>query len=705
MGLFGTKEERAENLYHKGFRARLAHDEEKAHDYFLKAAGLGHAVSQWHCGQYADKKSWGGGIPMYEAAAQQGYLPAIESCIVYYMDENPSSSNMEKGRQWIKKLANMELPEDDECARRLRLYATPDGTCTLALEMAEDEERMQKDIKCCERVRRMLERAAGDGCTRAQLACGKMYREGLYGVKEPDLRKAWGWYRQAADKSGPARLAALWIGGLNSSLYSDPEINQWRKEQRERHKKAPDPAYAYYDMNYWDEAGSPERVPDDERLRCCLWAEKEGAVDEALRCARLYAAGRGAKADLAKAAGWYDTALKRGHKAALTELGDLCRVGGPGLARDLDRAVSLYQEAAQLAKPRKNPKDAPVADEETGARGLARQGEVYLLGEKQGKTPAGALGLYLEAARCFADFRAKAADEAEDQLKWGHTRAAAATLGLAFFEAELNREAFALLRFAGEEHPDPDMMLPLAGLYREGIPFLQKPDQQLAQSWFARWKDSLWPGKAVQLGSYPQEHGVPYSHGPAAFCTGFFRPLCWNVLKVEEERVLLLSERGTAYMSPQWSLGDVSDRETERIFRPGLRQMVEGRVFSLERAEFEEYLVKKKLAEAICSATMYARQCEATNHGLRTKREANGSLTVIHSSSKYWQENDPDGERSKDYWMDLLTTRESVWRLSDGAVDRAGKFTDDKWRDNNRVARPAVWIRLDGGEREDARTL
>lgn len=699
MGLFGSKEERAKKIYQKALEADARGNKDKAGDLYLKATKLGHAGAEWRFGLWAEDRGWSG-ISNFESAAQKGYLPAVESCIACYLDENYKRHDFKKGRYWIEQIKNLELPENNECARRLRLYATPDGTCTLALEMLADEKKMQS-WRYSTRARGLLKRAAGDGSVAAQMACGEMYRKGLYGLEKPDMKLAFQYYKQAAPENELARLAAVWLAyNENRAIGNETcKIKPWcleRVRQTKEGKKEDDPAIGYFLVMACDNSDRQQDVEDADRLRWCIWADKRGVRDESLRCARMYAAGRGTKPDAAKAAEWYNTALERGRAEALVELGDLYRTGGPGLAQNSATALECYERAALYAKPRQKVLDVPVDNEEAGARGLARCGECYLLGGAIEQDTARGLDYYIRAAHCFADMRPDQADRAGKEQKNGFPGAAAAGLGLAFFAAGLEREAFALLRFAGEQINDPRMMLPLAALYCKGVPPLQKPDQKQAQLWFERWRKTLRPGKSVTLGGYPQEVGVPYSHGDA-YCPGLFEPLVWTVLKVEDNRVLLLCEEGLCYMYPRWTLPDVSALETRRIFPSALRQFVDGTVFSLTRAEFEEYLKKKRIAGSGVSATMYARFVEGINHGLHTDRLEDGGISVHYSSSS--------PEPGRDLWLSLLTTRESVWRLADGAVDRKGEFTDKPWRNNDMVARPAVWIQLDGGEREDARTL
>lgn len=716
MGLFESKAKKAERLYREGMRllqeSMMQQDlkQKFALEEFDKAARLGHLEAMY---QYslAGKESTNLDVRyscrIYcEQAAGQGHVGALLACVRNRFDKK-AWYNPARGREWIetarKLAASRPSAELDKAMETILLYDTPEGLLALA------EQKENRDNRVT-----LLELAAEGGHPLALLRCGEAYRTGAHAdPAAPEPMRAFLQFEKAAEQNGLARLAALWMAFHEpEALSCSPEkVLLWAKEHREE-----DPAAGYFWAREMDAAGKEGEVEPACRLRGYEWAAAQGLPGQTLLCAQLCAGGRGVPQDPAKAVRYYEKAMEEGSAAAAVGLGDLLRAGGPGLAADKARALETYKRAERWLVTGRSPKDEVPENEAAAVTGLARAGEMLLLGDGLAQNLAEGLALYHDAANGCVKIRPEAVSSAREAYKAGELGRAALELGRAYFNSGMEREALPLLRLAADDGAGyTSAMLPLAGMYQKGVPGALAPNPQQAGFWYRSWHRGLKPGDTVWFGAWPQEKG-PYSGHDYRYLRGRFEPVEWNVLKTEPDRVLLLSRWGLKYalegrddIVPGWD----EEYDTEKLFSPAELGLIGGPPFLLGSKEFEQYLERDGAADVRTSAVMKARSDRAVSAGMKVTFKPNG-MEVGYNVSYTVYGDDTEEERrerkasrmesafggSRDEWLKLLTTWDSPWLLSYGAVVD-GKYALPGHYETNRMAlRLAVWVRLPQGPAE-----
>ncbi len=268
----------------------IAKDEQKAVEWFQKAADQGYAVAQFNMGMgYANgrgvDKDERKAVEWFQKAADQGYAAA------------------QNNLGWM--------------------YGNGIG-------VDKDE---QKAVE-------YYQKAADQGDATAQVNLGGMYANGR-GV-DKDERKAVEWYQKAADQGdATAQYNLGWRYANGRGVAKDDyKAVEW-------YQKAADQGYAAAQYNLGIRYENGRGIEQDER-KAVTWYQKaadQGHVAAQYNLGRMYANERGVAKDEQKAVEWYQKAAHQGHAAAQYALGWMY-ANGKGIAKDDYKAVEWYQKAA-----------------------------------------------------------------------------------------------------------------------------------------------------------------------------------------------------------------------------------------------------------------------------------------------------------------------------------------------------------------------
>lgn len=353
--------------------------------------------------------------------------------------------------------------------------------------------------------------------------------------------------------------------------------------------------------------------------------------------------------------------------------------------------MELYTEAGKKAYVRRDAHERPVPGNETAARGLARQGEMYLTGTGVETDPARAVELYVKAGRGFYGVNPEMIEAAAKEEK---AELAVLMLGLAYMPSDMYaREALSLLLRSAEDGY-LNAMPSLCALY------LRRGETERARFWFGRWVSSLEAGSTVAFGAFPQRSWAYYYERQALDSDrtitdrSLYETVSWSVLKKERDRVLLLCSAGLLYAESR----DMAEFYVEKIdgelFSETERRLVGGEAFLLSRAELEQYVTGNAAINMYAADTNYACVRQADSVGLHVERTASG---FQFSYTTDWLDDETRYGGTYEEWMDRLTSKLlSAWVLSDG-VAGCGEAAEN-YNIAKAVIRPAVWLRMPDGD-------
>ena len=299
----------------------------RAYQLYLKAAGLGHAKSQYNAArflsgvfQYPIDQNDEESFRWVLEAAEQGYLPAYSVVINSYRKGTGVEQSEDSAKQWEEKLAA-------DTAQLLKEAGSPDCTDPEKLIMAAEScqlgRGMEKDV---DKALEYYQRAAEAGNILGARMLGNLYRQAY--VVEKDISKSIEWYTKAYE------MGDLSSGYALSSIY-----------------------------RYGGDRDGAEQFPEKAAAILQELAEK-GYVPAQTELADLYMSGEGVPWDSAKAFEWYLKAAAQDDAYAQYQLAEMFAYGLSGsdykplIEENRDLAKAFLTRAAENGYP--GAKDALV---------------------------------------------------------------------------------------------------------------------------------------------------------------------------------------------------------------------------------------------------------------------------------------------------------------------------------------------------------
>jgi len=347
-------------MYHHGLG--VAQDYHQAVEWYEKAARQGYANAQSDLGYMYQhglgvETDYGRAYELYSAAAVQGYASAENGLGVLYFYGQGVEQSYERAHDWYIKAA---AQGNSNAQTNLGvLYQNGFG---VTLNHSEAVEWYQK--------------AAQLGDAGAQSKLGYMHHEGL-GVKQ-SYKRAVEWYRRSADQGharGQDNLGHAYLHGLGvaKDYRRAFQLFSAAADQNDSNamnnlgfmyalgkgvEKDQNRAYALYASaaelgshlaqsnlggRYEDGEGAPQS--DHEALLIYRTAALKGNRAAARKLGQMYAHGRAVEKDPHEAVRWYRLAMGD-DDTAKTNLA-FAYYSGFGVRQNVDRAIELYEEAAE----------------------------------------------------------------------------------------------------------------------------------------------------------------------------------------------------------------------------------------------------------------------------------------------------------------------------------------------------------------------
>ncbi len=190
---------------------------------------------------------------------------------------------------------------------------------------------------------RAWESGAGDGNTLAMIALGDLaIRSGAAEDRIDDgLRKAYGWYRRAAEAGAPLGMSKIaWFYDEGYHVAHDPaEALAWYMAAAD----AGEPT-AMHNVGYFFANGRAVAKDIDTAMRWYEWAGQAGSAESYHNLGVLYDEGQEVSKDDSKAVHYYRLAAYGGYPAAMVNLGWMYKHGA-GVDRDYAEAIYWYERA------------------------------------------------------------------------------------------------------------------------------------------------------------------------------------------------------------------------------------------------------------------------------------------------------------------------------------------------------------------------
>ena len=216
------------------------------------------------------------------------------------------------------------------------------------------------------------------GDARAEFFLGKRCARGE-GVPQ-DYAKAAEYFRQAAAQGyAPAEngLGALYVQGTGVS-QDYAEAVKWFQQAAAKG----DPR-GELNLGRALEAGRGVVTNMAEAMEWYRRAAAQGLLEAELELGGIYLGGRGWPADYNMARTWYEKAAQQHSAIAINALGVIFEEGGPGVPKDLTKAVGCFRQAALAGD----------------GKGLMNLGRMYLQGSGVTKDPVEAYKWFYLATR------------------------------------------------------------------------------------------------------------------------------------------------------------------------------------------------------------------------------------------------------------------------------------------------------------------
>lgn len=428
-----------------------------------------------------------------------------------------------------------------------------------------------------------------------------------------------------------------------------------------------------------------------------LWFEKaaeQGHVNAQYRCAEAYRTGNMIEENIEKAIYWHKKLAEQGNADSQNRLGMLYDAG-KGIPQNKAEAFKWFRMAAEQGYKygqynlsrmysESNPPEHKKAFEwmklaaEQGLKDAQYEcGKMYLDGIGTAKDIDQSL-IWLEKA---ANQGNKKAEELIPMIK-KDAPLARLREGTDYFYAENYTKALPLLQNAADAGYIQAFLF-LAMVYRFGSGNIKAEPGQ-AQYWFHRWIHSVEPGTCIKFGSFPQfftdsekEWDKNYRQESRK---DKLSPVVWRVLKVQANRVLLLSEKGLLFSeNNEQGLKDL--QKYGGLFSKMDISWVKSELMSLDKVQYDRYL-KTGIAPQEIQSSVFAILEEARKEHLDATYDTKTCKVAIRFQIY---------PGSRDGAHDLLEDPVAWW-LNDGSA----RYEYSSKRVSALISvRPAVWIGMD----------
>ena len=209
-----------------------------------------------------------------------------------------------------------------------------------------------------------LEKAAGQGDTKAQMELGRYYEE------KNDLDSAFRWYARAINQGDEEALTLLsrFDDDRLDSLVRGPKVVEWYTNAAMQGNLQAQMKLAsfYFTKDYWEaikwykiaakQGYAPAQLAlgnhyyrRDKEEKAVKWyrrAAEQGYAPAQLELGDCYLIGSGIEKDKEEAIKWYRSAEEKGCAEAQYDLGD-CYLNGWGVEIDREEAIKWYRKAAE----------------------------------------------------------------------------------------------------------------------------------------------------------------------------------------------------------------------------------------------------------------------------------------------------------------------------------------------------------------------
>ncbi len=162
---------------------------------------------------------------------------------------------------------------------------------------------------------------------------------------EPDIRAAFVWVKQAADKgneSAQALLGRMYVEGLGVKVDVPRGLKMLAQQEKER---LPDAFNELGKLYRNDSSGMTDKAKAAAYFR---QGAALGQREAAQALAMMLHTGEGIPRDLPQAIQYYELAIKSGYTDSMNNLAEIYRQGEHGIPRNIDKAISLLRGAAQM---------------------------------------------------------------------------------------------------------------------------------------------------------------------------------------------------------------------------------------------------------------------------------------------------------------------------------------------------------------------
>jgi TPR repeat protein len=186
--------------------------------------------------------------------------------------------------------------------------------------------------------------AAENGSLKAALYLAEIYDK--KDSNDYDLKKAFRWYRKAADLKSPYAIycvANCYLEGEGVEKDIKSGI-MWLLRAAPEDESGFSVAYHALGMCYKNGLGLPQS--DADAFKFMMIGAKLNLATAQNEIGDSYRLGRGVKEDMQKAAFWYERSADQGHESAINNIG-ACYYFGQGVDKDLAKAYKWIKIAAE----------------------------------------------------------------------------------------------------------------------------------------------------------------------------------------------------------------------------------------------------------------------------------------------------------------------------------------------------------------------
>ena len=195
------------------------------------------------------------------------------------------------------------------------------------------------------RARQWFEAAAAQGHAAAQLALGDSFRDGTGGMQ--DLPAAVKWFRAAAEQGliEAQRKLGIMLEHGPGSAKNRTEAAEWYRRAAEKGD-----AVSQWHIGCMHRLGQGVSQDHAEAHRWFVAAAEQGLADAQVSLGDMYKTGTGVCQDESEALRLFRAAAEQGHSGGQVALGD-AYAGGTGIAQDEAEALRWYRAAAEQGDP------------------------------------------------------------------------------------------------------------------------------------------------------------------------------------------------------------------------------------------------------------------------------------------------------------------------------------------------------------------